>query len=54
MRAAPGRAVAPRAIAQKSRRVDIASTLVTYRALAPKVAEQGEFRVNRHMGPPAL
>jgi hypothetical protein len=50
MRAAPGRAFAPRAIAQKSWRVGIAFALI----MAHKVADQGEYRVNPHMGPPAL
>ena len=45
MRAAPGRAVAPRVIARISLRVDIASLV-----MAQMVADQGEFRVNRIWG----
>ena len=54
MRAAPGRAVAPRLIARKSRRVGIAVALETSNVVAHKVADQGEHRVKPAYGAVSL
>ena len=53
MRAASGRAVwAPRSIAQKSWRVDIAVLVIVPVIVRITLADQGEFRVKRHAGLP--